>query len=576
MKSFSLKLLCVLFICDSFYCNAQPVEQLYLQNKTPQYEEVISFYQKLDKQYKSAKLITEGLTDAGIPLHLFVISGDGDFNPATAHAKNKCVLLINNGIHPGEPDGIDAGMLFAKQILSNRDKNVLKNIFICIIPIYNIDGSLNRGCCSRANQNGPQEYGFRGNAQNLDLNRDFIKCDSRNAMSFTQLFQKWNPDLFVDTHVSDGADYQYVLTLIATQKDKLTPSLGNYLDKKMLPALYKNMEARNISMTPYVDTYKDIPDSGIVGFLETPRFASGYAALFNTIGFITETHMLKPYQKRVEATLQFLQMITSYANTNATEILRERKAAIAECMNKTEFPLQWKLDSTKFEIIKFKGYAADYKLSTISGLQRLAYDRTKPFEKDIRYFNSYVPSLSITKPKAYIIPQSWQRVVERLKANGVVMEKISNDTTITVESSYIDDYKTGQRAYEGHYVHNNVKLRTEKQEKHFLKGDYIIYTNQSRIRYIIETLEPQATDSYFNWGFFDAILQQKEWFSDYVFEDIAEALIKKDSSLKQKLEDAKAKDSTMVNNHFQQLYFIYKNSPYFEKSYLRYPVYRLN
>lgn len=576
MKSFSLKLLCVLFICDSFYCNAQPVEQLYLQNKTPQYEEVISFYQKLDKQYKSAKLITEGLTDAGIPLHLFVISGDGDFNPAMAHAKNKCVLLINNGIHPGEPDGIDAGMLFAKQILSNRDKNVLKNIFICIIPIYNIDGSLNRGCCSRANQNGPQEYGFRGNAQNLDLNRDFIKCDSRNAMSFTQLFQKWNPDLFVDTHVSDGADYQYVLTLIATQKDKLTPSLGNYLDKKMLPALYKNMEARNISMTPYVDTYKDIPDSGIVGFLETPRFASGYAALFNTIGFITETHMLKPYQKRVEATLQFLQMITSYANTNATEILRERKAAIAECMNKTEFPLQWKLDSTKFEIIKFKGYAADYKLSTISGLQRLAYDRTKPFEKDIRYFNSYVPSLSITKPKAYIIPQSWQRVVERLKANGVVMEKISNDTTITVESSYIDDYKTGQRAYEGHYVHNNVKLRTEKQEKHFLKGDYIIYTNQSRIRYIIETLEPQATDSYFNWGFFDAILQQKEWFSDYVFEDIAEALIKKDSSLKQKLEDAKAKDSTMVNNHFQQLYFIYKNSPYFEKSYLRYPVYRLN
>ncbi len=556
---------------------SQDVTTYYLQNKSAEWKEAISFYKNLDLKYTEAKLFEEGITDAGKPLHLFVISSDGDFNPELIRKKNKCIVFINNAIHPGEPDGVDASILFAKNMLSNAaNKKLLQHVVVCIVPVFNIDGALNRNCCSRANQNGPERYGFRGNYQNLDLNRDFIKCDTKNTKSLTKILRQWNPDLFIDTHVSDGADYQHVLTLIATQKDKLTPTLGNFLDKQMLPVLYSEMEKKGISMCPYVDTFKETPDSGITGFLETPRFASGYAALFNTIGFVTETHMLKPFAQRVEATLKFLEMITEYANNNATTLLDVRKKSVEECLSNSVFPVSWTLDTSKKEMIPFKGYEAEYNPSSVTAGQRLFYNHKKPYEKEIPFYNSYKPVVEIQKPKAYFVPQCWDRVIERLKLNGVKMSTIKNDTVILVETYFIDDYKSSARPYEGHHLKTTVVLRKEKQNIHFFTGDYIIYTNQTCNRYIIETLEPQGVDSYFTWGFFDATLQQKEWFSDYVFEEMADSILKNNERLNTQFQQQKATDSTFAKDNFNQLYFIYKNSEYFEKSYMRYPVYRLN
>ncbi len=215
------------------------ITELYKQNQTPQYHEIINFYRQLDEASDISKLIKYGLTDIGEPLHLFVIDADKEFNPELTRQRNKTILLINNGIHPGEPDGIDACIKLTSELLTQDDlQQALKNIVICIVPVYNIDGCLNRNSTTRVNQNGPNEFGFRGNAQNYDLNRDFIKCDALNAQSFTQIFREWNPEIFVDTHVSNGADYQHVMTLIATQHSKLTPPLNNYLKNTMLPYLY--------------------------------------------------------------------------------------------------------------------------------------------------------------------------------------------------------------------------------------------------------------------------------------------------------------------------------------------------
>ena len=556
---------------------SQDVTTYYLQNKSPEWKETISFYKNLDLKFTEAKLFEEGLTDAGKPLNLFVISMDGDFSPQSIRKKNKCILLINNAIHPGEPDGVDASMVFAKKILNDTaSRKLLQHVVICIVPVFNIDGALNRGCCSRTNQNGPEQYGFRGNYQNLDLNRDFIKCDTKNTKSLTKIMRYWNPDLFVDTHVSDGADYQHVLTLIATQKDKLTPVLGNFLDKQMLPVLYSEMNKKGISMCPYVDTYKEIPDSGITGFLETPRFASGYAALFNTLSFVTETHMLKPFTQRVEATLKFLEVITEYANNRASTLLDVRKKSVEECLTKTSFPVSWELDTSKKDMILFKGYEAEHNPSSVTASQRLFYNHKKPYEKEIPFYNSYKPLVEIQKPKAYLVPQCWDRVIERLKLNDVKMHTLINDTVILVESYFIDDYKSSTRPYEGHHLKTNVQLRKEKQNIHFFAGDFIIYTNQVSNRYIIESLEPQGVDSYFTWGFFDATLQQKEWFSDYVFEEMADSILKNNNKLNTLFQQQKNTDSTFAKDAFKQLYFIYKNSDYFEKSYMRYPVYRLN
>ncbi len=546
----------------------------YRNNQTLTYEETIDLYKMLDGKYEMGKMLECGITDAGKPLHLFLMNNSKIFTAEELHKKNECIILINNGIHPGEPDGINASLEFTADILSGRIK-IPSHVTLAIIPIYNIDGALNRGCCSRANQNGPQEYGFRGNAQNLDLNRDFIKADAENTKSFIKIFREWDPDILVDTHVSDGADYQTVMTLISTQKDKLAPDLSNYMEATFLPALYNKMKEMNVEMCPYVNAWSETPDKGFKGFLETPRFATGYAALFNSFGFVTETHMFKPYPQRVEATYSFLYSIMDLAGKNYQDIKSVRKNAKTDVLSQRAFPLQWEVDTTKVDSIRFKGYEAGTKKSTATGLDRLYYDRSKPYDKYIPYYNTFHVTSAINKPVAYIIPQAWNRVIERLKWNGISMERVSADTTIKVSAYYIRNYSCSNKPYEGHHLKTEVKTEKIMQDIRFFKGDYIIYCNQESNRYIIETLEPQGVDSWFTWGFFDAILQQKEWFSDYIFIDEAEQMLKNNASLKNEFESKKAADPAFAGDSWAMLTWLYQRSLHYEPSHNRYPVYRL-
>ena len=549
-----------------------PFELSKSNNVTATYAQVISFYQDLDQKYEQLRMIEYGLTDIGKPLHLVVLSKNKIFDPVQIRKQNKRILFINNGIHPGEPEGIDASMMLARDLLV---KNQLPDdVIICILPLFNIDGSLNRGN-SRVNQNGPDSYGFRGNAKNLDLNRDFIKTDSKNSRSFQQIFNIWKPEIFLDNHTSNGADYQYVMTLIETQRDKLNPVLSSFMTKTMLPAMFSGMKASGYEMTPYVDPIAQTPDSGITAFLETPRFATGYAALHNTIGFIGESHMLKSFHHRVYATYHLIRNLINITQKNAKELGSVKKQADEQVINQQEFTLNWELDPEKFDTILFKGFNAKYKISAVSGLNRLYYDQNARFEKPIRLYNRYKPTIIVTKPFAYIVPQAWEKVIDLLKLNQVNMERLSADTLLDVEMYYLSDYKTSQRPFEGHYPHSEVKVKTVNQKVQFYEGDYVIYTTQVQNRYIIETLEPQGADSFFTWNFFDSILGQKEHFSAYIFEDEAAQLLKNDPALKNKLDDEKLKNPQLAKSAYAQLNWIYLNSVYYEKTHLRFPVGRL-
>nr|WP_294876424.1 M14 family metallopeptidase [uncultured Pedobacter sp.] len=543
------------------------------KKETATYYEAIKHYEQLDKAYEQAKLFTYGNTDFGKPLHLLVLSKDKIFDPIAIRKNNKRILLINNGIHPGEPEGIDASMMLARDLL--KGNSLPKDVVICIIPVYNIDGSFNRTSTSRANQNGPVAYGFRGNSKNYDLNRDFIKTDSKNSHSFQEIFNIWQPEIFVDTHTSNGADYQYVMTLIPTHKDKLNPILSGYMTKTMLPSLYAGMKKAGYEMIPYVNSVEETPDAGITGFLESARYSTGYTTLHNTIGFMPETHMLKDYDKRVDATYRLLQIYIDIVVRDAKVIGENKQKADEETAKQTAFPIEWKLNENLAEDLEFKGYTAKQKPSEVSGLDRLYYDRNEPYTKTIKYWNTYQPSVTITKPLAYVIPKAWDKIIGLLKLNNVKVQQLQKDTQIDIESYYITDYKTVNSPFEGHYLHSNVKVNPVKQTLQFYEGDYVIYINQPVNRYIIETLEPQAMDSFFNWNFFDAILGMKEHFSAYVFEDTAAELLKKNPELKKKLEAQKAKDSSLSKNAEAQLDFVYKNSDYYEKTHSRYPIARL-
>lgn len=548
--------------------NAQLVGK-YRDNVTPTYKELIEFYRGLDETYKEAKLIKVGDSDIGEPIYVFVLNKDKYFEKDDF--EDKAVILINNGIHPGEPCGVDASLNLAHNWL--KKGQLPENVIIAIIPMYNVGGALNRSCCSRANQNGPKEYGFRGNARNLDLNRDFIKTDSKNAQTFTKLFHWLNPDVFIDAHSTNGADYQYVMTLITTQPDKLGGALGKYVRNQMEPTLYAEMDKKGVLMSPYVNVFGRTPEeSGIHGFLETPRYSTGYTALFNTIGFTTEAHMWKPYPKRVEATMNIIQVIKTYTDENYQEIKRLRKEAFAKQGLQQEFEINWKLDTTQIEMLDFKGYKASHPTSTVTGQPQLKYHQDQPEEQQVPYYNHFKPTTVVKRPDYYIIPQAWTEVIEKLELNGVKVDTLTKDEEKEVEAYYIKKHNTRNSPYEGHYLHRDVEIEKRNMTLPFRQGDYKISTHQHLSRFIIETLEPHAPDAFFAWNFFDGILQQKEWFSAYVFEEKAKELLANDPKLKAEFEQAK-KDLKLKDS-WKQLEWIYRHSPYHEPTHNRYPVYR--
>jgi len=542
--------------------------------ESPVYAEIIAWWKALDATSPLVKLQTIGETDAGFPLHYILVSTDGDFDLASLKRKGKAIIFINNGIHPGEPDGIDASMLLVRDIIEKKQA-LSKNVVLALIPVYNVGGALNRSKDYRIDQAGPVEKGFRGNAQNLDLNRDFIKMESKNALAFSRLFHLLDPDIFIDNHVSNGADYQHVMTLLTTQHNKLGGTMGTYLNTKLEPALYTLMQQKGFDLVPYVNHSEKTPDVGWVQFWDSPRYSTGFASLWNTFAFMPETHMLKPYAQRVKATYAQMQSFIEFTAANYGQMKKLRRETNEAQQAQDSFTIAWKQDRTEFTEINFKGYEAGYKKSSVSGLNRLYYDRAKPFEKKVPFYNRYRDSIRIARPKAYLIPQGWQAVIERLQAAGVQVQRLANDTTINVEDYRIESYQSYPKPYEGHHVNYNVQVSKAMKRMPFRKGDYLIIMNQKANRFLMETLEPQGEDSYFAWNFFDAILQQKEGFSDYVFEETAETFLKAHPDVYEALEMKKKSDTAFANNAEAQLDFVYKHSPYYEPAHLQYPVYRV-
>jgi hypothetical protein len=285
--------------------------------------------------------------------------------------------------------------------------------------------------------------------------------------------------------------------------------------------------------------------------------------------------MLKPYDQRVKSTYALMQSFIEFTATNSAMIKKLRDQTKASVKTQTDFPISWTLDRERSGEVTFKGYEAGRKPSNISGQPRLYYDRDKPYEKKIKYFNYFNTKTSIKKPSAYIVPQGWWKVIDLLKLNKVEMRRLSKDSSIEVEVYKIEDYKTSPRQYEMHHLNNEVKLSVSTLTIKFRKGDYFIPLNQVANRFLVEVLEPQADDSYFAWNYFDAILGQKEGFSGYAFEEIAEEYLKNNPDAKTKLEQRRASDTAFAKSGSAQLNFIYQNSPYFEPDYMRYPVYRV-
>ena len=436
---------------------------------------------------------------------------------------------------------------------------------LAIIPAYNVGGMMVRSGTSRANQNGPEEYGFRGNAQNLDLNRDFIKMDSKNMFTFAKIYHALQPDVFIDTHVSNGADYQYTVSYIASVKERMAPGLAALMYDRMLPSIQNQMLAQGFDLIPYVDLKGETPESGIQVFNDLPRYSMGYASMMNSMSFTIETHMLKPFKERVDATKVFIKETINWALLNSTQIEAEREKALKWEEDLKEFEFDFELTDKKDSIL-FKGYEFSHLKSKVTGLERLKYHQDKPYEKYVPHYKTYTAKSKSQIPDFYVLGGQSDRVISRLNSNQVAYEVLKKDTVIQLGSVRVQDYETVKNPYEGHYLHSNTKTNLELSVVKFKNGDILIPTQQRNKRFIVSIMEAKAEDSYFNWNFYDSHLQQKEYFSPYVFEDIAIDILKENKELKKEFKHKKRKDEEFSNSSWEQLYFIYSKSKYFEPS----------
>lgn len=543
-------------------------------------------------------LAEEGNVSGSTP-HSIPSAKDGDI----INIQSKPIsLLINNNIHPGEPEGTDASMLLLRDMIFFPDQyynpyTILPlDLTLTIICQYNVDGTANRGRPSRANQVGPDAYGFRGNARNLDLNRDFIKLDSRNAEALVRFMATKKFDFFIDNHTSNGADYQYVLTYFHTRPEKFFHPRRQWIEP-FEAEFQKRLKFDQWKTAPYVETVKTIPDSGLYAFWETGRYATGYAALLGTVGYTVETHMLKPFPQRVLATLAFMENfvenlgwvvipdlnsgwgLTSQAEYQTRPPMSGNSNHLSSHYYKKPgdyFPLNFQLDKSTYESIDFYGYQSGYKKSDVTGLPRLYYDRTKPWQGKVRYYNKYLAIDSVLVPKAYIVSSAYPEVIDRLKRNDVFVKRNSVDTVILLRVSYIVDYKTVNRPYESHYLHHDIKVKDTLIPIRIFPGDFIIPVRKETTAFLVNVLEPQAPDSYFAWNYFDGILQQKEGFSDYVFEDYAADWLRKNPMKKSEFELKKQQDDSFAKSAWAQLQWIYQQTELYEPTHNRYPVYRLD
>ena len=552
---------------------------------TPSYAQTLAYLQQLQQAAPGKiKLETFGVTPEGRPMTVVIASGDGTFTPDAARAAHKPVVLVQAGIHPGEIEGKDAGLMLLRDIaVTGKYPHLLDHVVLVYIPVFSVDGHEHSSPYNRINQNGPESMGFRGQSQYLNLNRDYIKADAPEMLAWLKLWQTWLPDFLVDVHTTDGADYQYDLTWYTEDTHKLDPAIAAWQHKIIVDETMPAYEKHGHLASIYLE-FKDgrDPRKGIENFGSGPRFSTGYAALQNRPALLLETHMLKSYAVRVYAIYDLLHVLLDNINRDPAALLAATSKADANTMARAKdatvsVPLTYKADptSTPFEL---KGYAFTQTHSDISNDIWIQYDPTKPETYRIDNWNGLLPDLSINPPAAYVVPGEWKAIIEKLDAHGIAYRRIGHPMKkVDAQAYQLDQPQWASQPFEGHLMLRSFTLRTVPTEVTLSPDSIIVPMNQRAANVVIELLEPQAPDSLLHWGYLNAIFETKEYGEPRVLEKLARDMMAKDPQLKAAFEQKLHDDPAFAASSRARLEFFFERSPWYSVQAVgAYPVLRLN
>ncbi len=549
-------------------------------NITPTYSQTIDFCKKLDSLSGMIHFTNIGKSPMGLNIPLLIADKDGLTNPEQIRKKNRGILLILACNHPGEPDGKDAGLLLFRDI-ANENKQIIKllqNYSIVFIPIFNVDGHERFGPYTRINQNGPEEAGWRTTAQNLNLNRDFLKAEAPEMQHFLRFYHQWNPDFSIDCHTTNGADYQYVVTYAMETGPQTDKGIAQWTSEKYLPWIEKKMFESQFPIFPYIGFRKwHDPREAILHRPSPAIISNGYFAATNRPGLLIETHMLKPYKQRVESTYAMILHTLEFLNQQHNELQETITNADKKMNDGTfsgkPFPLTVGLAQDSV-MIDFLGVRFEADSSDLSGGIWFQYFPEEPQIWKRAFFSIPEVKQEIQLPDAYIIPPQWSYLGEKLILHGVKYEILNEHQTFQTEKIIFENVSFDNRPYEG-------CMRPRFETKRFLTlqsfpaGSMLIPINQKSGRVIALLLEPESPGSFVSWGYFNRIFEQKEYSEMYVMEEIARKMIEENPGLSELFEKEKAEKPEIYSNPWNVLNWFYQRSPWFDEQLNVYPVGRI-
>jgi hypothetical protein len=551
---------------------------------TPSYADTLAYLRRLQGAAPGViRLQTFGTTPEGRPMTVVIASGDGTFDPVAARAAHKPVVLVQAGIHPGEIEGKDAGLMLLRDIaVAHKFPHLLDGLVLVYIPVFSVDGHENSSPYHRINQNGPARMGFRGQSQYLNLNRDYIKADAPEMLAWLKLWQRWLPDLLIDVHTTDGADYQYDLTWYTEDPHKLDPAVSGWQHDAIVNHAMPAYEKRGHLASTYLE-FKDgrDPRKGIENFGSGPRFSTGYAALQNRPALLIETHMLKSYETRVRATYDLVELMLEQVNQHPAALLAATAQADADTVARARdpqarVPLTFKAgpQPTPYTL---KGYAFTLSHSDVSNSNWIHYDPSQPKTYRIDNWNGLLPEVSITPPAAYAVPAQWQVIIDKLDAHGIRYVRLDHAVTTRAEGYQLDAPAWASKPFEGHLMLRDFTLHAVLREVTLPVGTVLVPLDQRDANVAIQLLEPQAPDSLLHWGYLDAIFEAKEYAEPRVAETLAREMMAKDPALKAEFQRRLHDDPAFATSPGARLQLFFERSPWYAAQHVgAYPVMRLD
>ena len=550
-----------------------PSEQSRL-TATPRYDETVAWLARLVEATPKLKMISIGKSAEGRDIWMVIANAAGASTPGELRASGKPTLLAHSGIHAGEIDGKDAGLMLLRDMTVRGTKGgLLDKANFLFVPILSVDGHERFSAYSRVNQRGPVEMGWRTNRRNLNLNRDFAKLETNELRALVRTINEWQPDLYFDLHVTDGQDYQYDITFGYNAPYAWSPSIARWLDTVLRPAVDRDLTAMDHIPGPltFGANGRDML-GGNVQWTAPPRFSNGWGDARHLPTVLVENHSLKPYDQRVLGTYLFLEtglkvLGRDYESLRrATTEDRDRRDATV--------PLGFLADPNATPAnVPFEGVRSELYLSPISGAMTVRWTG-EAIEQDLPLVKFDQPTTRVRRPSSYYIPAAWSHIAGILERQGIALESIEETTTVTVEMYRLPDaaLNASGSPFEGRTLYTPGEPAPERRELLLHPGSFRVSTEQDLSTLIVLLLEPQSGDSLFQWGYFGEILQRTEYVEAYVMEPMARAMLEADPQLREAFEAKLLADSEFAGSARARLQWFYEKTPFFDEEHRLYPI----